>query len=295
MTPKLLAKEAKEVAERYHMDCHILWKKELEDCHAGGILAVNQGSDEEPCMIVLNYQGNGNAPYTSLVGKGITFDSGGYNIKSNSYGMKYDMCGAADVLGAIEILAAAKSKCNVYAIIPATENLINGTAYKPQDVITTMSNKTIEIVSTDAEGRLILCDAITYAQTLPQVERIVDIATLTGACVGALGDEYAGIFSNDDAFYQSFQSALDQSDEKGWRLPLDEAYFKKLKSNSADLKNSAGKPGAGASVAANFLQAFVNDGIKWIHIDIAGVSDHPEKGATGKMIRSLVHFCQEIE
>ena len=242
-------------------------------------------------MICLKYT-NADTPYTAVIGKGLTFDSGGYNLKGNSLGMKYDMCGGADVLGVMKTLGALKAKANVYGIIPTTENLVSGKAYKPQDVITTLSGKTVEIISTDAEGRLILCDAITYAQQLGATQ-LIDLATLTGACVSALGDIYTGVFSNDDEYYQEFDKAMKESDEKGWRLPIDEEYFAKLKSHSADFKNSVGKAGAGASVAANFLEAFVEEGTKWIHLDIAGTADNDGTAATGAMVRSVVNMVKE--
>lgn len=291
MNPNNLVNEAKKLADKYGMECTILDKQELEKIGAGGILAVNQGSKIPAYIICLKYNNNGNEPYTAVIGKGLTFDSGGYNIKSNSYGMKYDMCGGADVLGIMKILAASKAKTNVYGIIPTTENLISDKAYRPQDVITTLSKKTVEIVSTDAEGRLILCDAITYAQQLG-AKKIIDLATLTGACVSALGDIYTGVFSNDDCYYHQFEKIMIASDEKGWRLPLDQEYFKKLKSTSADLKNSAGKPGAGASIAACFLEAFIEDDTKWLHLDIAGTADNDGTKATGAMIRSVVNMVK---
>lgn len=291
MNPNDLVNEAKKLADKYGMECTILDKQELEKIGAGGILAVNQGSKIPAYIICLKYNNNGNEPYTAVIGKGLTFDSGGYNIKSNSYGMKYDMCGGADILGIMKILAASKAKTNVYGIIPTTENLISDKAYRPQDVITTLSKKTVEIVSTDAEGRLILCDAITYAQQLG-AKKIIDLATLTGACVSALGDIYTGVFSNDDCYYHQFKKIMIASDEKGWRLPLDQEYFKKLKSTSADLKNSAGKPGAGASIAACFLEAFIEDDTKWLHLDIAGTADNDGTKATGAMIRSVVNMVK---
>lgn len=291
MTPQDLVEEAKQLAQDFPIECTILDKKALEDMQAGGILSVNLGSHIPAYMICLKYHHNGDKPYQAVIGKGITFDSGGYNLKGNSYGMKYDMCGGANVLGIMRILAATKAQANVYGLIPTTENLVNGKAYKPQDVITTLSGKTVEIVSTDAEGRLILCDAITYAQRLGACQ-IVDMATLTGACVAALGDVYTGVFANDDTYYEKFVTAMQTSDEKGWRLPLDQDYFAKLKSTSADFKNSMGKPGAGASIAANFLEAFVEKGVQWIHLDIAGTADQDGKGATGAMIRSVVELMQ---
>lgn len=286
MTPNDLVNEAKKLAEKYHLECTILNKNDLNAMQAGGILAVNRGSDIPAYLICLKYT-NDTTPYTAVIGKGLTFDSGGYNIKNNSYGMKYDMCGGGDVLGIMQILASTNAKANVYGIIPTTENLVSNTAYKPQDVITTLAKKTVEIVSTDAEGRLILADAITYAQQLG-VTKIIDLATLTGACVSALGDVYTGVFSNDDEYYHEFEQAMKQSDEKGWRLPLDQEYFEKLKSNSADFKNSVGKPGGGASVAANFLEAFIEKDTKWLHLDIAGTADNDGTKATGAMIRSVV-------
>lgn len=291
MTPEALVKEAKELAEKYGMEYEILDKEALEKMKAGGILAVNQGSHIPAYMICLKYT-NAETPYTAVVGKGLTFDSGGYNIKKNSLGMKYDMCGGANVLGIMEILAATKAKVNVYGIIPTTENLVSDKAYKPQDVITTLSGKTVEIISTDAEGRMILCDALTYAQELGAT-RIIDMATLTGACVAALGFVYTGVFSNSEVFYQEFEKALKASDEKGWRLPMDDEYLALLKSSSADLKNSVGKPGAGASVAANFLGSFIHDDVEWIHLDIAGTADNHGTGATGAMIRSVVNVLNQ--
>ncbi len=290
MNPCDLVKEAKTLASQYGMECTILDKDTLEEMKAGGILSVNQGSHIPAYLICLKYSKT-DEPYTAIVGKGITFDSGGYNLKGNSYGMKYDMCGAADVLGIMKILAETNANVNVYGIIPTTENLVSDRAYKPQDVITTLSGKTVEIVSTDAEGRLILCDALTYAQQLG-VKRIIDLATLTGACVSALGDVYTGVFANNDAFYYQFSKAMNDSDEKGWRLPMDEEYFAKLKSSSADFKNSVGKPGAGASVAANFLEAFIEKDVEWIHLDIAGTADNNGTGATGTMIRSIVNMLK---
>ena len=291
MIPDDMVKESIQLAKDYGMECTILDKAQLEDMKAGGILSVNQGSDIPAYMIVLKHNGDGDNAYKAVIGKGLTFDSGGYNLKGNSYGMKYDMCGGADVLGVMQILARSQAKTNVYGIVPVTENLVSGKAYKPQDVITTLSGKTVEIVSTDAEGRLILCDAMTYAQQLG-AKKLIDLATLTGACVTALGDAYTGVFANDDDYYHEFEEAMKAADEKGWRLPLDQAYLDKLKSNSADLKNSAGKPGAGASIAANFLESFIEKDTQWIHLDIAGTADQDGTGATGAMIRSVVEVMK---
>ena len=292
MTPDDLLEQAQILAKDYDLELTVLNKNDLMDMKAGGILSVNLGSDLPAYMLCLKYNNNGDAPYHAVIGKGITFDSGGYNIKGNSFGMKYDMCGAANVIGVMKVLASTHAKANVYGIIPTTENLINGSAYKPQDVITTLAGKTIEIVSTDAEGRLILCDAITYAQQLGATH-LIDMATLTGACVSALGDLYTGVFSNDDEFCDEFMEVTKACDEKSWRLPIDDEYFAKLKSNSADFKNSVGKMGAGASVAANFLGAFVEDSTKWIHLDIAGTADNDGSAATGVMIRSICEYLSK--
>ena len=287
MTPEDMVKEAVELAKAYNIEYTILNKSALEEMKAGGILSVNQGSHIPAYMIVLKYTHNGNAPHKAMIGKGITFDSGGYNLKSNSYGMKYDMCGGADVLGIMKILAGIQAKTNVYGIIPVTENLVNGKAYKPQDVITTLSGKTVEVVSTDAEGRLILCDAITYAQKLG-ASHLIDLGTLTGP---ALGDVYTAVFANDDAYYQEFEQAMKAADEKGWRLPMDDEYLEKLQSNSADFKNGPMTFGGEASGAACLLNEFVEDGIKWIHLDIAATAKTPD-GATGAMIRSIVELLK---
>ena len=287
MTPEDMVKEAVELAKAYNIEYTILNKSALEKMKAGGILSVNQGSHIPAYMIVLKYTHNGNAPHKAVIGKGITFDSGGYNLKSNSYGMKYDMCGGADVLGIMKILAGIQAKTNVYGIIPVTENLVNGKAYKPQDVITTLSGKTVEVVSTDAEGRLILCDAITYAQKLG-ASHLIDLGTLTGP---ALGDVYTAVFANDDAYYQEFEQAMKAADEKGWRLPMDDEYLEKLQSNSADFKNGPMTFGGEASAAACLLNEFVEDGIKWIHLDIAATAKTPD-GATGAMIRSIVELLK---
>ena len=287
MTPEDMVKEAVELAKAYNIEYTILNKSALEEMKAGGILSVNQGSHIPAYMIVLKYTHNGDAPHKAVIGKGITFDSGGYNLKSNSYGMKYDMCGGADVLGIMKILAGIQAKTNVYGIIPVTENLVNGKAYKPQDVITTLSGKTVEVVSTDAEGRLILCDAITYAQRLGATH-LIDLGTLTGP---PLGDVYTAVFANDDAYYQEFEEAMKAADEKGWRLPMDDEYLEKLQSNSADFKNGPMTFGGEASGAACLLNEFVEDGIKWIHLDIAATAKTPD-GATGAMIRSIVELLK---
>ena len=287
-----LVNAAKEMSSKYEkITCRIIDKQELEEMGAGGILAVNQGSKIPAYMIVLNYH-NSDDQYKAVIGKGITFDTGGYTMKPNSYGMKYDMCGGANTIAIIEALAKLDIKTNVYGIVPTTDNAVSENAYMPEDVITTLSGKTVEVVSTDAEGRLILCDALTYAQQLG-VTHMIDMATLTGACCRALGTVYTGIFTNSDIFFDEFYESLEESDEKGWRLPLDEEYFKMLKSETADFKNSAGSPFGAASVAGNFLNAFVDESVAWIHLDIAATANNLNKTATGAMIRSIINYLSK--
>jgi len=294
MTPLDLADYAKKLADECNLEANILTNKDLEEIGAGGILGVNQGSALEARLIVLKYNGAKDEPYTAFVGKGLTFDSGGYNLKSAAgmLSMKSDMCGAANVLGAIEIIAKQKLKANVYAIIPSTENMISGEAYNCDDVLVSLSKKTVEITNTDAEGRLILMDGITYAQQLG-AKRVIDIATLTGAVIMALGKSYTGTFSNDEAFYADFKQAAINSNEKIWRLPLDKDYHEMLRSsNVADLVNSKAG-GAGSSVAACFLEEFIEKDTKWIHLDIAGTSYDAKvnplasEGATGAMAKTM--------
>ncbi|MFV0393777.1 MAG: leucyl aminopeptidase [Coprobacillaceae bacterium] len=300
MTPIELVAYAEDLAKDCHLEATILSKKELEEMGAGGILGVNQGSVIEARMIVLKYNGAGNEPYTALVGKGITFDSGGYNLKPSASmtTMKSDMCGAANVLGAMEVIAKRKLKGNVIAVIPTTENMISGEAFNCDDVLVSLSKKTVEITNTDAEGRLILMDGITYAQKLG-AKRIIDIATLTGAVIAALSQSYTGTFSNNEEFYQEFVDASKRSNEKIWRLPLDEDYHDMLKkSKVADIVNSA-SGGAGSSVAACFLEEFVEEGIEWIHLDIAGTSYDAKynvlanEGATGAMVKSMAALFEK--
>ncbi|MGL5382003.1 MAG: leucyl aminopeptidase [Culicoidibacterales bacterium] len=297
MTPRDLASHAKSLAKKYHLECQILKTADLKKMQADALLAVNRGSDEPARMIVLKYQGleKWENP-TALVGKGLTFDAGGYSLKisGSMQGMKHDMTGAANVLGAIEAIARIGVKANVLAVIPATENLINGQALKVDDVIGSLAGKTIEVNNTDAEGRLILADGIEYARQLGAT-RIIDMATLTGACVVALGSTMTGLFSNDDAFYQEFMNAAEVAAEKVWRLPLDEAYTEQVRSSKvADLINSPSREG-GASIAAAFLQEFAQE-TAWIHLDIAGTgdtktaSDLGPAGATGVMVRTLTQL-----
>lgn len=294
LTPSDLARYAMNLTSRLGLEITVLDKEALRVKKMGALLGVNAGSTNEAKLIVIKYQTAGDAPWTALIGKGLTFDSGGYNLKPSQSmaGMKYDMCGGANVLGALEIIASLKLKTNVMAVIPATENLISGSAYKAGDVLTSLSGKTIEITNTDAEGRLILCDAITYAQQLG-AKRIIDIATLTGACSVALGKEFTGVFTNNDEFLNQFKAIAEESAEPIWQLPLSEGYTKQIqKSKVADLVNSVVGSGGGASLAASFLKEFIEPDVEWIHLDIAATSTN-EDGATGVMVASMARLFEK--
>lgn len=289
---------AKYLAVFYQLECEVLGRKELEDLHSGGILSVNAGCKEEAQLIILTYRGNQSDALNAVVGKGVMFDAGGYHLKSleGMDGMKYDMCGAANVLAVIEIVAALKSKANIMVVIPAVENVISQDATKMGDVITTMAGKTVEIWNTDAEGRLILCDALTYA-IRKGATSLIDLATLTYSCQGALGSDISGIFANNEVFYQAFMKDTNQTGEKVWRLPLDSIYHRLLENTkTADLINYAPGYGAGASVAACFLETFIENDLPWIHLDIVGTSVcrservDKEKGATGVLISTIASY-----
>lgn len=295
MTPEQLAAEAKSLALELGLKYEILTNAELERLGAGAILGVNRGSSHGARLITLWYEGDGDAPYTALVGKGLTFDAGGYNLKTAAgmRGMKFDMCGAANVLCAFELAVRRKAKVNLMAVIGATENKIGPDGYNCDDVLVSLSGKTIEITNTDAEGRLVLSDAITYAQQ-KGARRLIDMATLTGACVTALGSTYTGAFTNSPAFLGELKEAADRASEKLWQLPVDSDFHKQVReSDVADMTNAIPGAGGGSSLAAAFLEEFVEEGVEWIHLDIAGTSDlssakpYAAKGATGVMVRTL--------
>ena len=269
-TPTMLAKVAQSLAKHKRVRCQVLGPKEIEKLGMGSFAAVARGSHEPMRFIVLHYTGAAKteAP-TVLVGKGITFDTGGISLKPGAGmdEMKFDMCGAASVLGTFEALAHLQPAINVVGLIPTCENMPDGTALKPGDVITSMSGQTIEVLNTDAEGRLILCDALTYA-TRFKPRAVIDIATLTGACVVSLGAVRSGLFSPSDELAQALQTAGEAALDPCWRLPLDDDYAEGLKSNFADVANVGGRDG-GAITAAKFLQRFAKD-YPWAHLDIAG-------------------------
>ncbi len=291
-TPTQLAEAARALAKQPGIQCKVMGPAEVERLGMGAFLAVAQGSEEPLRFIELRYNGGakGDAPVV-LVGKGITFDTGGISIKpaAEMDEMKFDMSGAASVLGVFRALAELQPQLNVVGLIPACENMPSGRAVKPGDVVTSMSGQTIEILNTDAEGRLILCDALTYAARFKPAA-LVDIATLTGACVIALGGVRSGLFANNDALANALQQAGETSQDLCWRMPLDEDYAEGLKSNFADMGNVGGRP-AGSVTAAKFLQRFVGDAA-WAHLDIAGTAwkGGTAKGATGRPVSLLVQY-----
>ncbi len=291
-TPTLLGKAAQELAKHSKIACEVLGPKEVEKLGMGSFMAVAQGSDEPLRFIVLHYSGAPKSvPTTVLVGKGITFDSGGISIKPapEMDEMKFDMSGAASVLGVFATLAKLKPRLNVVGLIAASENLINGRAVKPGDVVTSMSGQTIEILNTDAEGRLVLCDALTYAERFKPAA-VIDIATLTGACVIALGNLRSGLFSSDAALSAALRDAGERSQDLCWPMPLDDEYAEGLKTHFADVANVAGRAGGSIS-AAKFLQRFAQK-FPWAHLDIAGTAwkSGAAKGATGRPVGLLVEY-----
>jgi len=294
-TPDFLASQARKLARDWHLGVQVLDRRQIAALRMGSFLSVTRGSEQPPRFIVLRYPGAGGRGFAdpiALVGKGITFDSGGISLKPGAQmdEMKFDMCGAASVLGTMRAIAELKPKINVVGVIPACENLPSGTATKPGDIVTSMSGQTIEILNTDAEGRLILCDALTYVQRF-RPAAIIDIATLTGACVVALGNVHSGLFSRDDALAAELLTAAKSVGDTAWRMPVDDDYQEQLKSNFADMAN-IGVPGnAGAVTAACFLSRFVK-GQRWAHLDIAGTAYRggTAKGATGRPVPLLTEF-----
>ncbi|MDE2274706.1 MAG: leucyl aminopeptidase, partial [Burkholderiales bacterium] len=291
-TPTYLAEQARKLGREQGLKVEVLDRKACEKLGMGAFLAVAQGSDEPLQFIVARWQGGAKAEAPLvLVGKGITFDTGGISIKpaAEMDEMKFDMGGAASVLGTLHAVAALKAKVNLIGIIPACENMPSGRAVKPGDVVTSLSGQTIEILNTDAEGRLILCDALTYAERLKPAA-VVDIATLTGACVVALGHHRSGLFSADDALAEALLKAGEAGLDPAWRMPLDDEYDEALKSHFADMANVGPRAG-GAITAAMFLKRFTAK-LRWAHLDIAGTAwrSGAAKGATGRPVPLLVNF-----
>lgn len=301
LTATDLANYALELAGKYSLEVEILEKEDMEKLGMGALLAVNKGSIEPPKMIVLKYQGKDDwTDVIGLVGKGITFDTGGYSIKPKDgiVGMKSDMGGAAAVLGAMEVIGELRPEQNVVAVIPSTDNMISGDAFKPDDVVTAMSGKTIEILNTDAEGRLALADGVTYAKH-HGASYLVDIATLTGGVIVALGNDITGAMTNNEALFEEVLVASVEAGEPIWRLPITENHKKRVrKSDVADLNNSPGRDGH-AIFAGTFIGEFAED-TPWVHLDIAGTAttgsahDLGPSGATGVMVRTLATLVQRF-
>jgi leucyl aminopeptidase len=299
MTPTLLAERAKKMSQEVGLKCEVYGADKIKELKMGAFWGVAQGSDEPPALIVMTYEPAGAPakPVLGLVGKGITFDTGGISIKpaDGMEKMKYDMAGGATMIGAMRAIALLKPKVKVIGIVCATENMPSGKAQKPGDVQIAMSGKSIEIINTDAEGRLVLADGLYYARQLG-CTHLVDAATLTGAVVVALGYANVGVFANDDAIYERLHKANEEAGEKMWRLPLDDEYKENIKSTIADIVNSGGRWG-GAINAAMFLKEFAED-TPWIHLDIAGTAWMEDqkpwiaKGPSGVALRSLVEFVK---
>jgi leucyl aminopeptidase len=299
MTPTIVAQEARALAKAAGVDCEVLDRKQCERLGMGSYLSVAQGSHQPPQFIVLRYKGRGGKGYDlGLVGKGITFDSGGISIKpaEGMYTMKADMTGAASVIAAMTAIGTLKPTVNVIAVAPCTENLPGGSATKPGDVFTSMSGKTVEVINTDAEGRLVLIDGITYVQR-EGATRVVDVATLTGAIVIALGDHFSGLFGKPASFVEEVRQVGGQAGDRLWPMPLTDEYRLAIKSDIADLTNSAGKNGSAIKAAA-FLDAAVEEGTEWAHLDIAGTfwsekdRTHAPKGPQGPSVRTLVALAE---
>ncbi|NBO10685.1 MAG: leucyl aminopeptidase [Methylophilaceae bacterium] len=293
-TPTYLAEQALSMAKTYGLTVQILEREEMQKLGMGSFLGVAQGSVQPPKMIVLQHnKGKKNQKPVVLVGKGITFDTGGISLKPGAEmdEMKYDMCGAASVLGTFKAIAEMNLPLNVVGIIPTCENMPDGNAIRPGDVLTSMSGQTIEVLNTDAEGRLILCDALTYAERF-EPEAVIDIATLTGACVIALGHHASGLFSNQDKLAKELLVAGEEALDRAWHMPLWDDYQPQLDSNFADMANIGGRAG-GSITAACFLSRFAKK-YDWAHLDIAGTAwkSGKEKGATGRPVRLLTQFLK---
>ena len=292
-TPSYLAKQAKALGRKHNnLSVSIVEEKKMRELGMGSLLSVTAGTDQPAKLIVMEYKGAGkNQKPHALVGKGITFDSGGISLKPGAAmdEMKYDMCGAASVMGTMTAITELKLAINIVAIIAAAENLPNGNATKPGDVVTSMSGQTIEVLNTDAEGRLVLCDALTYVEKF-KPQSVIDIATLTGACVVALGKHASGLYSNEDDFAEQLLNAGQYIGDKAWHMPLWDEYQAQLHSNFADIANIGG-PGGGSITAACFLSRFTKK-LRWAHMDIAGTAWHSgsNKGATGRPVGLLTQY-----
>jgi leucyl aminopeptidase len=303
INPVTLAQRVSDLGERHDLKVTVIDDKALTAMKAGAIVAVGKGSKTPSRLILIEYSGTEvDAQPLVLVGKSITFDTGGYSIKdtANIQGMKYDKSGAMAVIGIVLAAAELKLKTPVVGVIAAAENMISADSYRPDDILTTLSGKTVEIISTDAEGRLVLADALTYAQQQFQPRAMIDFATLTGGVVVALGKVRAGIMANNDALAASLFEAGERTHERLWRLPLDEDYEQQIKGDDGDIKNSGGRE-ASAIIGGTFLKQFVTQNVPWAHIDIAGMADtskelpYCQKGATGFGVRLILDYLDHLE
>jgi leucyl aminopeptidase len=299
--PETFVERVLKDVEGLGLEITVLDEAQMRDLGMGALLGVSQGSMREARLLVLKWNGGApDAETLALVGKGVTFDTGGISIKpaAGMEDMKWDMGGAGAVAGAMKAIAARKAKANVVGVMGLVENMPDGNAQRPGDVVTSMSGQTIEVINTDAEGRLVLCDALTWVQKTHSPSTIVDLATLTGAMIISLGHEHGGLFANDDGLAESLLAAGTETGEKLWRFPLSEAYDKLIESQIADMKN-VGPRGGGSITAAQFLKRYINEGVAWAHLDIAGMvwSDKPGvnhgKGATGYGVRLLDRFVAD--
>ena len=299
--PETFVERVQESVKGLGLEIQVLDRDEMTKLGMGALLGVAQGSVRDPKLLVLKWNGgkDGERP-VAFIGKGVTFDTGGISIKpaQNMEAMKWDMGGAGAVVGAMKALAGRKAKANVVAVCGLVENMPDGNAQRPGDVVTTMSGQTVEVINTDAEGRLVLCDAMTWTQQVFKPKAMIDLATLTGAMVITFGHEYAGLFANDEALATQLIKAADVSGDKLWRQPLADAYDRLIDSPIADMKN-VGPREAGSITAAQFLQRYVDDGVAWAHLDIAGMawadkaSPTAEKGATGYGVRLLDQYVAD--
>ena len=294
-TPSYLARAASDLAKQYKLRCEVLDRADMEKLRMGALLAVTKGTREPPKFIVVQYHGGAKkAKPIVLVGKGITFDTGGISIKPSAEmdEMKYDMSGAGSVLGTLKAVAQMRLPLNVIGVIPSCENMPGGEAIKPGDIVTSMSGQTVEILNTDAEGRLILCDALTYVERF-EPAAVIDIATLTGACVIALGAVASGLYANDEQLAEQLLAAGQESGDRAWRMPLWDDYQEQIKSPFADMANIGGRP-AGSITAACFLARFA-ESYKWAHLDVAGTAwrSGKDKGSTARPVPMLTTFLMQ--
>lgn len=294
LQPQSLAEEARRLAREYRLKCEVMNWPQIEKMKMGGLMAVGRAAEHKPCLIRIDYRGAARSAVTKvLVGKAITFDTGGYNIKTSGMEtMKLDKCGGMAVLGILRAAAALKLKCNLVGLIAAAENAISGQAYRPGDILTMASGKTVEVNNTDAEGRLVLADALWYAQERCKPALMIDFATLTGGVLVALGRQAAGLMSNNDELSAQLEESGRRTDERLWRLPLWDDYQELIKGVDSDIKNSAGKRNAHPIVGGMFLKEFVSDDVPWAHLDIAAAACDDNNNATGYGVRLMVDFLR---